>query len=122
MLNKTVFRLVLLLGAQIISFMNKHPFTESVQGIYRSLRIPRLTRTTDTRLAFFKTGCKECLEVLVLIPSSHTKLHHSRLTFLQGGSEIFFEELSERVPKIYKIANWNIFISAFLEKKIREKS
>ena len=64
MLNKTVFRLVLLLGAQIISFMNKHPFTESVQGIYGSLRIPRLTRTTDTRLAFFKTGCKECLEVL----------------------------------------------------------
>ena len=29
--------------------MNKHPFTESVRGIYGSLRIPRLMRT---RLSF----------------------------------------------------------------------
>ena len=70
--------------------MNKHPFTESVQGIYGSLRIPRLTRTTDTRLAFFKTGCKECLEVLVLIPSSHTKLQPFQIDILAGRFRIFF--------------------------------
>ena len=62
MLNKTVFRLVLLFGAQI----NKHPFMESVRGTYGSLGTPRLMCTTDIRLSFRQVA-KECLGLRLVI-------------------------------------------------------